>query len=136
MVWMVFEKCTESMHQMNQLHFTHDDYRLYIDTDEGLDATSGKPISQWIHCSHAISTGMLIHMYILCKFPEYVSQMACNKLQCVTRYNKKVKKCKHNINTVVHSLFFYLPKKTETLQNVYRAQNICVSFLQNFCSTN
>lgn len=47
--------------------------------------------------------------YILYKFPEYVTQMACNKPQCVTRHNKQVQKCTHSINMVAHfPLFIYL----------------------------
>jgi len=53
------------VHQLTQWYFTHHLYELYTDTDEGLVATSRKPISQSIHCSHLMTTEMLLHAYIL-----------------------------------------------------------------------
>jgi hypothetical protein len=63
-VFMVLEKCTESMHQLTHRNFTHHPYELYRDTDEGLKATSRKTVSQLIHCSYLITTEMLLNAYI------------------------------------------------------------------------
>lgn len=107
------------VHQLTQWHFTHHPYELYTDTDEGLEATSRKPISQLIHCSYLMTTEMLLHAYILYEFPEYVIQIACNALQCVTRYKKQLKKCIYSINSAVHLLCFtYLKKLRHLNKNV------------------